>query len=108
MANSLALWFRRTYQLAPTDPRFLAATLEDIEAEYWAYHYQDKKVVEEFEDEDFDQEAELRRIEEAAEARERAAAAAAASASSDAAPVVADPSDSLDLSGVDDWEDVDL
>jgi hypothetical protein len=108
MANSLALWFRRTYQLAPTDPRFLAATLEDIEAEYWAYHYQDKKVVEEFEDDEFDQEAELRRIEEAGEARERAAAAAAASASGDAHTSAPDPAESLDLSGVDDWEDVDL
>lgn len=97
MANTFALWFRQKYNLAPTDPRFLAATPEDIEAEYWAYHYQENKVKEQFEDDEFDQAAELRRIEEAAEAREREAAAAALTSLPDDAP---------DPSTVSDWEEV--
>jgi hypothetical protein len=32
-------------------------SLEDIEAEYWAYQYANKPAGEEFEDEDFDAEA---------------------------------------------------
>jgi hypothetical protein len=98
MANTFALWFRQKYSLPPTDPRFLAATPEDIEAEYWAYHYQTSKVTEEFEDYEFDQEAELRRIEEAAEARERAAAQPAGRMPGAEPPP--------DPSAVNDWEEV--
>lgn len=98
MANTFALWFRQKYNLPPTDPRFLAATPEDMEAEYWAYRYQESNVTEEFEDHEFDQEAEIRRIEEAAEARERAAAEAAAKAPK--------PEPIPDPAAVQDWEDV--
>jgi hypothetical protein len=98
MANTFALWFRQKYNLPPSDPRFLALTPEDIEAEYWAAHYQSNKVTEEFEDNEFDQDAEIRRIEEAAEARERAAAEAAANAPK--------PEPLPDPATVKDWEEV--
>lgn len=55
------------------DPRFLALTLEQIETEYWAFQYQEGKVGEEIEDEEYDQEAILaeyeRQAEEAAAAK---------------------------------------
>jgi hypothetical protein len=72
MAQSMALWFRKTYRLAPTDPRYLQATPEQIEAEYWAYHFSEKgnSSEEEYEDEDFSVEEEMERIRLAAEARE--------------------------------------
>lgn len=40
--------------MAPTDPRFLQMTPEDIEAEYWAYYYEKNSHQEEYEDDDFD------------------------------------------------------
>lgn len=100
MANTFSLWFRRKYNLAPTDPRYLSATPEDIEAEYWAYQYEENKVKEEFEDFEFDLEEEQRKI------AERAAAAEAAAL--EAAPSPAAPAESLDFSGDDDWEEIDL
>lgn len=62
MSETIELWFRRTYSLPPTDPRYLAMTRADIEAEYWACHYDDRRragkpAEEEFEDDDFDLEA---------------------------------------------------
>jgi hypothetical protein len=89
MARTYALWFRRTYRLAPTDPRYLQATVEDIEAEYWAYHYEANPVQEEFEDDEFDLEAEKERIRLNAEARETTQANTAPPATGD-----------------DDWEEV--
>lgn len=71
MAKSMAFWFRRKYNLPPTDPRFLSMTLEDIETEIWAHNYYDKPPGDEVEDSDFDLAAELRRIEEEAEAEEK-------------------------------------
>lgn len=100
MANSYNLWFREKYRLAPTDPRYLAATLEDIEAEYWAYHYQDKKVTEEFEDDDFDKDKILREIDAEAEAEEQAQRV-----SNPPGPVVPDEPP-IDPAAVNDWEDV--
>lgn len=52
---------RRKYGLAPTDPRFLAMTPEDCEAEFWAHYYADRagEGGEEYEDDDFDLEAVL-------------------------------------------------
>lgn len=64
MADSLEFWFRRKYNLAPNDPRFLELTTEDIEAEYWAHHYRETNGREEVEDEDFDLEAEIARMNE--------------------------------------------
>lgn len=54
MAQSMAFWFRRQYNLAPTDPRFLEATIEDIETDYWAHFYAQNPQGEEVEDDDFD------------------------------------------------------
>lgn len=70
MSNSMAFWFRRKYNLPPTDPRFLNMTALDFRAEWWAHYYADNGAEEEFEDEDFDLEEELRKIEEEAEAEE--------------------------------------
>lgn len=55
------LWFRRTFNLPPTDPRYLHATLDDMLTEYWAHHYDDmirsgKDPDDEVEDPDFDAE----------------------------------------------------
>lgn len=30
-------WFRQKYQLPPTDPRYLAATEEEMIADFWAH-----------------------------------------------------------------------
>lgn len=62
MAGSLEFWFRSKYNLPPHDPRFLDMTTEDIEAEYWAHHYREQAGKEEIEDEDFDLEAEIARM----------------------------------------------
>lgn len=62
MAHSLEFWFRRKYGLTPSDPRFLELTTEDIEAEYWAYHYQEHDGQQEAEDDDFDLDAEIARM----------------------------------------------
>jgi hypothetical protein len=64
MATSLEFWYRRKFNLAPTDPRYLDATYEQIEAEYWAHVYFDKPPGEEIEDEDFDKEAVMKQMEE--------------------------------------------
>lgn len=86
-AKTLRLWFRSKYNLAPTDPRYLAATDQEIETEYWAYQYKDNKVQDEIEDDDFD----LAAVEAQME-REAIEAEAAR----------------LQAKNVDDWEDVDL
>lgn len=54
MATSMTFWFRRKYNLAPTDQRFLDATIEDIETDYWAHYYAENPQSEEAEDNDFD------------------------------------------------------
>jgi hypothetical protein len=54
MAQTLALWFRRRYQLSPRDPRFLELTPEDVAAEFWAHHYADAPPGEEAEDDNFE------------------------------------------------------
>jgi hypothetical protein len=41
----------------------LDLTPEDVEAEFWAYHYADKPPGDEFEDEDFDVDKILARLE---------------------------------------------
>lgn len=50
----MAFWFRKQFNLAPTDPRFLEATKEQIETEYWAHYYATNPASEEAEDDDFD------------------------------------------------------
>ena len=74
MAKSLAFWFRRKHNLAPTDPRFLEATREQIETEYWAHWYADNPAKIEDSDDDFDKAAELARIEAEGDAEDLAAA----------------------------------
>lgn len=56
--------FRRRYNLPPTDPRFLNATLDDIIVDYWANRYaDDPKLLEEtIEDTDFDLEEVLKNM----------------------------------------------
>ena len=43
--------------MPPSDPRYLSMTEEDIEAEYWAYYYHENGDENEFESDDFDEEA---------------------------------------------------
>lgn len=62
MAGTLEFWFRRKYNLPPGDPRFLELTTEDIEAEYWAHYYRENSDKEIVEDDDFDLEAEIARM----------------------------------------------
>jgi hypothetical protein len=40
--------------LTPTDPRYLAATRDQIIEDYWLHHYAENGVKDEIEDEDFD------------------------------------------------------
>ena len=62
MAKTLEFWFRRKYNLTPTDPRYLSLTTEDIESEYWAHYYYENSAEKEVEDEDFDLDAEISRM----------------------------------------------
>lgn len=55
LSQTYAFWFRKTYQLAPTDPRYLAMTEEDVMTEFWAYELSNRdSSEEEIEDEEFD------------------------------------------------------
>ena len=63
-AETIQFLFRRRYNLAPTDPRFLAATIEDMLIDEAAHrHIENPKNIEEFEDPDFDVNAELAKAE---------------------------------------------
>jgi hypothetical protein len=92
LAGTYELWFRERYNLPPTDPRFLAMSEEDIEAEWWAFHYQESKASVEFDDDDEnaseDYLAQITR-----EAEEEEARAAAEAASGGATQPEADPDD---------------
>lgn len=51
----MEFWYRTKYNLTSNDPRFLAATLEEIITDYWAHQYlADPNLKDEIEDEDFD------------------------------------------------------
>ena len=79
-ATPIEFWYRQKYKLTKSDPRFLDATLEEMNADYWAHYYFDNpKAKDEIEDEDFNLEDELQKIED---------------------------EDSLDDADVDDWESV--
>lgn len=43
--------------MSPRDPRFLELTPDEVEAEFWAYHYAESDAKEEYEDDEFDQAA---------------------------------------------------
>jgi hypothetical protein len=62
MATTIHFWFRRQYNLAPTDARYLDATIEQIETDYWAHYYAENPAKEESEDDDFDLDAELAQV----------------------------------------------
>lgn len=56
MADTYEFRFRRRYGLPPTDPRFLAATFEEIVIDYWAHaHMDDPKLRDEAITDDFDE-----------------------------------------------------
>lgn len=61
--ETISFWFRRKYLLSPIDPRFLDLTLEQIETEYWAYHYFEQPPGEEFDDDEFDEDSIMAEIE---------------------------------------------
>ena len=68
MYQTIGFWFRRKYNLPPNDPRYLELTSEQIMAEYWAHQYAEKGIQDEVEDDDFDMDAEVKRINDEAEA----------------------------------------
>lgn len=65
LAGTVAFWFRRKYNLPPTDPRFLEMTSDAMLEEYWAHRYfDDPKAAEEFIDDDFDLDTVVKAMEE--------------------------------------------
>ncbi len=74
----MELWFRRTYRLPPTDPRYLDCSALDMLKEFFSYQYDDQlragKPITESVDEGFDLDAEIRQIEAEAQAAADAAA----------------------------------
>ena len=62
MAGTIALWYRRRYNLPPNHPRFLSLSEYDFQTEYWAHHYDDLfqkgELESEAETEDFEKELE--------------------------------------------------
>lgn len=60
----MEFWYRQHYRLAATDPRFLEATPLEMLTDYYANYYMNNpNAQDEVEDEDFDLERELARIE---------------------------------------------
>jgi hypothetical protein len=92
MRQTLQFWFRRKYNLAPTDQRFLEATISQMEADYWAHHYFENPNVVEDVDDDFDMDSILAALEAEAAAKEAEQVEAAAIEEALAKP--------------DDWEEV--
>lgn len=64
MANDYELTFRRRYNLPPTDDRFLNATREDIITDYWANFFTENPNVQEVEDEEYNVDDEIRKMEQ--------------------------------------------
>jgi len=56
-SKSLEFWYRRKFNLAPTDTRFLDTTVEEMLVEHWAWHYLDHPNEIEDTDDEFDIEA---------------------------------------------------
>lgn len=95
--DTISFWFRRKYNLPPNDPRFLDLTLEQIEAEYWAWHYFEQPPGEEFDDEDFDEEEIMAGIEARALARQKQQQQQQAQPAAESEP---------SLDDINDWEDI--
>lgn len=98
--DTISFWFRRKYNLPPNDPRFLDLTLEQIETEYWAWHYHEQPPGEEFDDEDFDEEEIMAGIEARALARQQQLQ------QQQQAQPAAEPEPSPDE--ITDWEDIEI
>lgn len=61
--KTVEFWYRRKYSLPATDPRFLAVTVDEMLADYYAHlFFDDPKAAETVEDENFDQDAVAREI----------------------------------------------
>jgi hypothetical protein len=55
-ATTIDFWYRRKYGLTINDPRFLNTTEQERMTDYWAHRYvEDPKLMNEVEDEDFDE-----------------------------------------------------
>lgn len=94
--ETISFWFRRKYNLPPNDPRFLDLTLEQIETEYWAWHYFEQPPGEEFDDDEFDEDEILAQIEARALAKQQM--------QQQQQPPAAEPLPPE----VDDWEDIEI
>lgn len=63
--KTIEFWYRKQFNLTSNDPRFLNTTVEEMMTDYWAFTYSnDPKAADEVEDEDFDLEEELRKLEQ--------------------------------------------
>jgi hypothetical protein len=61
----MEFWFRKKFNLAPNDPRFLDLTQEQLFIEYWAWQYDaNPNLSEEVEDDEFDLDEVVRSMEE--------------------------------------------
>ena len=56
-AGTFLYWFRDRYKMPPNDPRYLALTGEEIEADYWAWHYFNNPKADSFESDEWDSDA---------------------------------------------------
>ena len=70
-AQTIDFWYRRHYRLTINDPRFLNTTEAERVTEYWAYRYfEDPNLINEVEDESFDENDILAQWEAEAAAKE--------------------------------------
>lgn len=62
MAGTVALWYRRKYNLPPNHPLYLAMSEQEMLVEFYAHHYDDLKwqgkSIDEAETENWDEEVE--------------------------------------------------
>lgn len=69
-AKTIDFWYRRKYGLTINDPRFLHTTEQERMTDYWAHRYvEDPKLMDEIEDENFDEDDILAQWEAEAEAK---------------------------------------
>jgi hypothetical protein len=74
LSETLEFAYRRRYNLPPTDPRFLDATVEEMVLDYWAHrHFEDPKLKDEIVAEGFDEDAAEMEAEALAKEAEHAA-----------------------------------
>lgn len=65
-SQGIEFWFRRKYGLTIHDPRYLAASREDMLTDWWAYQYLENPNLDSqaVVDDDFDQDEIIRKLEE--------------------------------------------